>query len=106
MEKRIQGAVQGLINTWTLNIDGDIPVKFTDKLALAMFCNSIHSLCKRYYIIGKKHQKKEYKQNATKRYIKNRKCNKCGKPVSENVILELCDKCLMKPNWSIIEELT
>jgi len=71
VEKRIQKEVQSLINTWTTEIDGDIPVQFSDSLALGLFASTISSMCKRYYILGKKEQKRKHKQRACKRHHEN-----------------------------------
>lgn len=68
IEEKIKKSVLNLINTWTAEIDGDIPVQFADKLALNLFASSVSFMCKRYYTIGKKEQKKKHKQRAIKRY--------------------------------------
>lgn len=70
IEKKIHKSVLELINIWTADIDGDIPIQFADNLAAGMFASDIGRLCKRFYIIGKKEQKRKHKQRAVKRFFK------------------------------------
>lgn len=71
IEERIRKSVQNLIDIWTAEIDGDIPVRFVDELALGLFASCISAMCKRYYNIGKKEQKKKHKQRAIRRYYES-----------------------------------
>ena len=73
IDKRIQRSVRYTLNQWTVEFDGDIPVKFSDPLAYGLFASTISSMCKRYYTIGKKEQKRKHKQRAIRRYHKDLK---------------------------------
>ena len=68
IEDKIRKSVQSLIRTWTMDIDGDVPIQFADELAAGLFASGIYKLCKKYYTLGKKNQKRKAKYRVVRKY--------------------------------------
>jgi len=60
--------IEYLLKIWTTNIDGDIPLKFSDELSVFFFGNDICRLLNKYYKLGIKDERKRRKQKAIKKW--------------------------------------
>lgn len=80
IEKKISDSIINLINTWTSDIDGDIPVKFSDELSLGLFYSDLYKTINKFVIISKKRER--HKLSKLKRY------KYCKKNPNKNTLFE------------------
>ena len=60
--------INNLLKIWTIDIDGDIPLKFEDELSAFFFGNDVCRLLNKYYTLEKKDERKRRKQKAIRRW--------------------------------------
>lgn len=72
IEDKIGKEVEGLLRLWTQNYEGHKPLKFQNKLAFAFFTMALIKVCKKFYRIGVKHERRKRKRKQTLRFLQNK----------------------------------
>ena len=64
--------INQLLKIWTLNIDGEVPVKFDNELSEFFFAQDLCRLLNKYYALGRKYEQRKRKiKQAKKRGFQN-----------------------------------
>ena len=68
VKNKINKEIKSIIYIWTLPVEDDVPLKFSDNLAVGFFCGTLANSFEYFYKLGIKHEKLRRKHKAVKKY--------------------------------------